>query len=224
MKVYHGSDIQIQQVDLLKCKPNKDFGTGFYVTALRQQAMDMAVRISKWSGNKPVVTEFEFDEFAWEDDELQTLRFDSYNEQWLDFIILNRSGGKKQKHQYDIIEGPVADDAVVSRMTDYLDGIVSKQDFLKELSFYKKTHQICFCTVKSLLLLKNLNRKPIYSVKLISQPVISALIADRQIDEITAAELFYNSTVFTQLADENTELYLKLWTEIYEMLKKELSK
>jgi hypothetical protein len=64
---------------------------------------------------------------------------------------------KKQKHDFDIVECPVADDAVVSRMTDYLDGIVLKEDFLQELSFYKKTHQICFCTVKSLLLLKNLN-------------------------------------------------------------------
>jgi hypothetical protein len=100
MRVYHGSDVLIQQVDLQKCKPNKDFGIGFYVTALQEQARDMAVRVSKWSENKPVVTEFEFDEFAWEDDELKTLRFDEYNEQWLDFIILNRSGEKKTKARF----------------------------------------------------------------------------------------------------------------------------
>jgi hypothetical protein len=222
MKVYHGSDVPIQEVNLLQCKPNKDFGRGFYVTELQEQAMEMAIRVSKWSGKIPVVTEFEFDEFAWDDEDLKTLHFNCYDEQWLDFIILNRSGGKKQKHDFDIVEGPVADDAVVSRIADYLDGIVSKKELLNELSFYKRTHQICFCSVNSLLFLKNSNRKPVYSIKHITKSLIEQLILDYQISEEKAADLFYSSTVFTKIADITTEFYLNPWQKIYEMLKKEL--
>jgi hypothetical protein len=223
MKVYHGSDILIQEVDLLKCRPNKDFGRGFYVTGSQEQATDMAVRVSKWTDKKPVVTKFEFDEFAWDDDDLKTLRFDGYSEQWLDFIVLNRSGGTKQKHNFDIIEGPAADDAVVSRIADYLDGIVSKKDFLNELSYFKKTHQICFCTVKSLLLLKNPNRKPVYSIKHISEPLIEHLILDFDYNEEKAADIFYSSATFARLADVNTKLYEQSWQQIYEILKQELN-
>jgi len=38
MKVYHGSHIKVDKIDLSKCKPNKDFGRGFYVTKLRYHA------------------------------------------------------------------------------------------------------------------------------------------------------------------------------------------
>ena len=64
MKVFHGSDILIDRIDLSKCKPRKDFGRGFYVTKLRVQAEDMAKRVANWRKSQPVVTEFEFDEYA----------------------------------------------------------------------------------------------------------------------------------------------------------------
>ena len=32
MKVYHGSSVKVDKIDLFKCKPNNDFGKGFYVT------------------------------------------------------------------------------------------------------------------------------------------------------------------------------------------------
>ncbi|MDR2563438.1 MAG: DUF3990 domain-containing protein [Prevotellaceae bacterium] len=156
MRVFHGSDIFIQEVDLLKCKPNKDFGRGFYVTAIKQQAIEMAVRVAKWTGNKPVITEFEFDEFAWEDEDLKTVRFEKYCEEWLDFVVLNR--------------------------------------------------------------------KPVYYIKQIVASIISQLLLEKQINEEKASDLFYTSKTFTQLADETSELYKRSWTEIYEMLKKEIGK
>jgi hypothetical protein len=58
----------------------------------------------------------------------------------------------------------------------------------------------------------------------IGEPLVEKLMLDNQIDEIKAADLFYNSHTFTRLADETTELYKKNWAEIYEMLKKELNK
>ena len=38
MIIYHGSNMKIEKIDLKKCKPFKDFGKGFYCTALREQA------------------------------------------------------------------------------------------------------------------------------------------------------------------------------------------
>lgn len=42
MKLYHGSNIEIITPDLLKSKPYKDFGQGFYLSADRNQVVRMA--------------------------------------------------------------------------------------------------------------------------------------------------------------------------------------
>ncbi|GHV27072.1 hypothetical protein FACS1894176_08590 [Bacteroidia bacterium] len=62
MRVFHGSDTLVSVIDLQKCKPNRDFGRGFYVTKLRSQADDMAIRVTRYSKKPPYVTEYEFDE------------------------------------------------------------------------------------------------------------------------------------------------------------------
>ncbi len=42
MRLYHGSNVEINAVDLSKCMPFKDFGSGFYTTLLEDQAWQMA--------------------------------------------------------------------------------------------------------------------------------------------------------------------------------------
>ncbi|GHV56785.1 hypothetical protein FACS1894182_04060 [Bacteroidia bacterium] len=102
MKVYHGSDTQIEEIDIEKCKYGKDFGRGLYVTNLKEQAETMAARVSRWSKEKPVVTEFEFDEFALIDNDLKILVFENYTEEWFDFVISNRKNKKREQiHEYD---------------------------------------------------------------------------------------------------------------------------
>lgn len=64
MRLYHGSDISIEQIDLEMSKLYKDFGKGFYLSADFSQAMDIAkqrVRQKQGNGNA-IVTTFEFDE------------------------------------------------------------------------------------------------------------------------------------------------------------------
>jgi len=223
MRVYHGGYEIINTIDFSKSKPNKDFGRGFYVTKFKEQAERWAKRIGLDHNTEGAVTEYEFDEFAWEDDELKTLRFDSYNEQWLDFIVLNRSGKQRQKHEYDIIEGPVADDAVVTRMADYIRGAISKSDFLKELSFFKQTHQICFCTLKSLQTIEKIEKYDFaYNLKNIAKQIILALVTENGLEKNIAADKFYDSKTFAQLADKSTKFYEKDWTEIYKLLLNEI--
>jgi hypothetical protein len=225
MKVYHGSDTLVSVIDLQKCKPNRDFGRGFYVTKLRSQAESMAKRVTKYSKKIPVVTEYEFDEYAYQDDDLNVLRFDTYNEDWLNFVVLNRNADKRrQVHEYDIVEGNVADDKIARNITKYLKGKISKQDFLEMLKYSEPNHQICFCTINSLQMLDFIENPTdiSYEISEISESLLEALMLDNQINEVKAADLFYSSDTFAQLEDENSKLNLKPWQEIYEMLKKEL--
>jgi hypothetical protein len=222
MKVYHGSHIKIDRIDLSKCKPRKDFGRGFYVTNIRSQAEVWAERIGEFNNCDGVITTFDFDEFAFEDADLSVLRFDKYSEEWLDFILLNRNNRTLQQvHVYDIVEGPVADDAVSIRIYDYLGGNISKQDFLEELKFKKQTHQLCFCTTASLQMLSFVEKTNDSKILQIDDLIVEQLMLDNQIDETQAVDLYYKSETFKKLSDEATEFYKKTWQEIYELLKKE---
>ena len=222
MKLYHGSYIKIDLIDLTKAKPYKDFGRAFYLTKYYEQAKTWADRLGKEHGTEGIVTEFEFDEYAYEDDSLKVAGFENYDEQWLDFIVLNRSSRGKT-HDYDIVEGPVADDKVQNRIIDYLNGDINKTDFLEELKWHEKTHQICFCTVASLQFLEKIdNSKMISKFLHIGEPIVNKLVSDFNFDEKTAAEKFFSSNTFSKLADTSSLSYEKEWTEIYQLLLNEL--
>ncbi|MDR1974869.1 MAG: DUF3990 domain-containing protein [Bacteroidales bacterium] len=225
MKVYHGSDTIVSVIDLQKCKPNRDFGRGFYVTRLRSQAEDMAIRVARYSKKKTVVTEYEFDEYAYEDDEMKVLRFEKYDEEWLDFVILNRNTDKrKQAHDYDIVEGPVADDKITRNIAKYLKGKYSKEEFLEMLKYSEPNHQICFCSVNSLQMLEYTDKHIDLdsAISDIGEQIIKQIMLDGQIDERKATDLFYSSKIFAELSSIENKLHEKGWMEIYELLLDEL--
>jgi len=223
MQVYHGGLTEIFEVDLSKSQSNKDFGKGFYVTRFRDHAERWATNIARRYGETPFVTEFTFYERAFEEDRYKVLRFAEYNEAWLDFVVLNRDPAfTTNRHDYDLVEGPIADDKVQNRINDFLDGIITKADFLNELKYHENTHQLCFCTVNSLQLLKKTDTKYASYVVRVSEPIIETLVASLGIDEGKAADIFYTSKTFHLLSDKNTGLYKKSWQEIYEMLKQEV--
>jgi hypothetical protein len=130
VKLYHGSYLKFDEIDLSKAKPYKDFGRAFYLTKYYEQAKTWADRLGRENGTDGIVSEIEFDEDAYEDESINVLTFENYNEKWLDFIVLNRSD-RKQMHNYDIVEGPIADDKVQNRIIDYLNSEISKKDFWK---------------------------------------------------------------------------------------------
>ncbi len=223
MKVYHGSDTRIEEIDLEKCKYGKDFGRGFYVTKLKEQAETMAVRVSRWSKQKPVVSEFEFDEFALIDNDLKILVFEDYTEEWFDFVILNRRNKKREQiHEYDIIEGPVANDKISTQIDDYLENAITKEQFFSDL-IHTPSHQICFCTVKSLQALSLAKGKIDSAIYHIDSDILQALMSDYGMNELDATDRYYTSQTYSQLVNETKELYKKSWQEIYELLKQELN-
>lgn len=158
MKLYHGSDVLVSQPDLLKGKPFKDFGQGFYLSSDLQQAKDMAMQKSNQSnGAKPaVVSTFEFDESAMTDGSLKIKRFDTYTEEWADFVLRNRDRKTPQPyHDYDIVYGPIADDRIVRQMRRFELGDITKKELMKELQYpHGITFQYFFGSEKALKRLK----------------------------------------------------------------------
>lgn len=110
MILYHGSNLVIDRIDLTKSKPNKDFGQGFYLSADEKQANEMASFKSMQLGGEAVVSKFEFDESVMEGNSLHIKIFESYSEEWADFVLANRDG--KAVESFDIVYGPIANDKV----------------------------------------------------------------------------------------------------------------
>ena len=222
MKVYHGSYTAIETIDFSFCQIKRDFGKGFYVTKFRDQAKIWSKRKGKENHSDAVVTEFDFSEFFFKDKDFKVLRFDDYNEQWLEFVVLNRKNETEQQaHDYDIVEGPVADDKITTEIDKYIEGLISKKQFLSDLT-HNPSHQICFCTMQSLQALSLPKGKIDIAVYDIGYNVVQSLMTDYDINEVEATDQYYTSNTYTQLADENTEFYKKSWQEIYDMLKIEL--
>jgi hypothetical protein len=225
MIVYHGSHLKIETIDLTKSRVNRDFGQGFYVTNIRSQAEFWAERMGRKMKTEGCITEFIFCENAFTKWEFRVLRFSDYTEEWLDFVILNRNPDTPVSvHDYDIVEGPVADDAISIRINDYLDGLVSKNVFLEEMKFKKRTHQICFCTVRSLQTIKRTDAKPNGIFYHIDDYIVEKLATERGLSETVATDLYYTSDTYKLLIDESTEFFQKPWTDIYEIFQQELKK
>ena len=222
MKVYHGSYTAIDKIDLNLCEAGKDFGQGFYVTKFYEQAEAWSIRKGKIKRTSGIVSEFDFNENICRMMRLNVLHFDDYDENWLEFVVQNRLNDTEQQiHDYDIIEGPVADDRITEQIGDYIAGVITKEKFLNEL-VYNPSHQICFCTAQSLQAL-SLPKDKIDSARYhIDKDILQALMTDYGVGEIEAADRYYTSNTYAQLADEASEFYKKDWTEIYELLKQEL--
>jgi len=223
MKVYHGSHIKIDKIDLSKCKPNKDFGRGFYVTKFRNHAEIWAKIIGERYETDGFVSEFEFSENDFTKSICKIKRFDAYDEEWLDFVVANRDKNSKiPPHDYDIVIGPVADDKIQNTLRLYLKGKFSKEKFLKMLVHHEETNQICFCTLNSLQTIDRIDDTPTYDIVIISEPIIEQLILDFDFNEEKVTNLFFNSDTYSKLSDPETHLYEKDWTEIYKLLLTEL--
>ena len=105
MILYHGSYLAIENPDLLHSRPNLDFGKGFYLTSIREQAVKWCGKFVK-RGKEGVISNYIFDEELFQ--RLKVLRFDSYSEEWLEFILACRSG--KDSSDYDAVCGGIANE------------------------------------------------------------------------------------------------------------------
>lgn len=153
MLVYHGSSQIVEAPEIRIAKYNKDFYFGFYCTVMRQQAQRWATRF----GAKGYINIYEYVS----NDGLRMLKFERMTEEWLDFIAACRNG---KAHDYDIVEGPMADDTIYNYVQGFIDGKYSRAAFWELAKFKCPTHQISFHTARALTTLKFLEGVAVYEL------------------------------------------------------------
>ena len=141
IEVYHaGTDI-IQSPDCKFGRINLDFGQGFYVTDIYEQALNFARTKSLDRKLPPKINVYNLHQKSLLD-EAKSLIFDKYDDKWLDFIVACRMG-EDVWEQYDYVEGGVADDRVIGTVNLFIQGFISKERALKNLRYMKPNNQIC---------------------------------------------------------------------------------
>ena len=146
MILYHGTGICFKEIDLSKSKDKRDFGKGFYTTTIFEQA-------EKWAKNQYLrygttgsfVKEYEYVSAV----NLKIKVFDGMNKKWLEFVKRCRTEGGTP-HDYDIIQGPVANDNTMRTIAFYISGVYTIEQAIQQLSFFKVNDQISFHTQEAL--------------------------------------------------------------------------
>lgn len=137
--LYHGSKEIVEFPEIRIQRFHKDFYFGFYCTMYPEQAIRWATRFDGIG----YLNEYRY----MPNDKLNIKKFPQMTEEWLDFIVACRSG---RPHEYDIVEGPMADDTIFNYVQNFIDGKISREAFWDLAKFKKPTHQISFHTVKAL--------------------------------------------------------------------------
>ena len=158
MILYHGSIEIVENPEIRIPSRSLDYGSGFYTTTSLKQAEDWVK--GKLNSNIPVghVNVYEFDENLIMN--LNTLFFESPTEEWVDFVMNNRTN-KDYNHDFDIVYGPVANDKVYAAFALYEGGIIDKQSLISELKAYKLVDQYLFHTDKALKTIKFIESKEV---------------------------------------------------------------
>lgn len=151
MEIYHGSNMKVERPEIRENLRALDFGPGFYMTSSQAQAEKWA-RVVTRRRRKGEATLNIYELLMEKLDNLNVLKFDSANGDWLDFVVANRkeivivSG-------YDLVIGPVANDSTLPVIDDYMDGVYTKEQAIERLLPQNLTDQYAFLTPASLELL-----------------------------------------------------------------------
>lgn len=141
--LYHGSNVIVGNPRILINSHYKDFGYGFYCTNIEKQAKRWAIT----KQGKSYINKYIYQKSH----SLKSLVFETMTEEWLEFVVNCRLG---KEHEFDIVEGPMADDQIWDYVEDYIEGNISKAAFWELVKFKYPTHQIVFCTEEALKMLK----------------------------------------------------------------------
>lgn len=152
--LYHGSQEIVEFPEIRIPRYHKDFYYGFYCTIYPAQAIRWATRYN----DVGYLNEYEYTP----DDSLKVKIFSEMTEEWLDFIVACRMG---KSHDYDIVEGPMADDTIFNYVQNFVDGKISREAFWALAKFKKPTHQISFHTARALATLKFLKGSEVENEK-----------------------------------------------------------
>ena len=149
MRLYHGSNTAFKEIDLSLCRPNKDFGQGFYLAPDRIAAERMAKRTVRRFGGKAYLMTFDFDEAALAD--VSVKRFPQPSEEWAMFVMANRrpqvaATDHNRDNRYGMVVGPVANDDLALLFRQFALGLVTVEMLVREMQFKQLTVQYSFHT------------------------------------------------------------------------------
>ena len=149
MRLYHGSNAAFKDIDLAVCRPNKDFGRGFYLSPDRPASERMAVRTVRRFGGRPYVMALEFDESRLGDTPVK--RFSVPSEEWAMFVMANRrqdapAADHNRDNRYGLVVGPVADDDLALLFRQFALGLVTVETLVREMRYKQLTVQYSFHT------------------------------------------------------------------------------
>lgn len=137
MIVFHSSPCIVNHPDVSFSRDYLDFGKGFYVTTIEEQARKYARRFLL-RGMNAYLNKYELS------DDLRNYNaryFDSYDDSWLDFVALCRAG--RDKSDYDIVTGGIANDKVFRTIDLFFSGEITKEEALRNLLYETPNVQIC---------------------------------------------------------------------------------
>ena len=158
MKLYHGTNADIDVIDLTRGLRYKDFGKGFYLTPDKTTAIRMAQKKARLFGGSALLITYELDESF----QQSNLKIKTFPEkacvEWLLFVDANRDRKHIEPiHDYDIVIGPIADDGVVLQLTNFREGIYSPEQAAEQLQDKYLDQQYYFGTESALCFLRKLN-------------------------------------------------------------------
>jgi hypothetical protein len=158
MILYHGTNADIESIDLTKGLRFKDFGKGFYLTPNRETACRMAQKRARLFGGTATLITYELDDSALQSDLKVRVFPEKASVEWLLFVDANRDRKSQQPvHDYDIVVGPIADDGVVLQLTNYREGIYSPEEAARLLQDRYLDQQYYFGTERALNYLHKIN-------------------------------------------------------------------
>lgn len=158
MRLYHGSNVEIERIDLSLAVPYKDFGQGFYLTSMPEQAERMAQRVARFRGGKATVTEFEAPDNLLEDPRLRARVFSGVTIEWALFVINNRnrafrdiaSSECNHDRKYDVVFGPVGNDDITFLLEQFTNGYITEKRLRDGLEFKRASDQYSFHTERAI--------------------------------------------------------------------------
>lgn len=139
--VYHGATEIVEKPICAFGRKNLDFGQGFYVTDIKEQASKWATLTAQKRKRNPIINRYLLNKDALMG-EARCKVFKAYDAEWLEFIVASRKGLNPSVN-YDYIEGGIANDRVIDTVNLYISGLMSSDVALKRLAIHQPNNQIC---------------------------------------------------------------------------------
>lgn len=158
MLLYHGSNVEVSNPQILESDRRLDFGNGFYLTSNFDQAKRWAeLTVKRRETGNATVSVFDFDDTSVSD--LKILHFSQAQKEWLEYVTMNRKNQIIPHDDYDIVIGPVANDRTMPVISLYFAGIYDIEETIKRLMPQKLCDQYAFRTGKAIKKIKFLEVK-----------------------------------------------------------------